>query len=88
MSSVVVAWYRASSHSFFCTFGELRFTNKVRHMTSFGERRYIEKDTSFVPALCLATVREITADRERCGTQKAPFTEIICFSINPNIWCS
>ena len=70
MSSVVVSWYLASSHSFICTFGEFRFTYKVRHMLSSGERKYIEKDTSSVPALCVATVREITADRERFGTSK------------------
>ena len=88
MSSVVVAWYRASSHSFICTFGEFRFTYKVRHMTLSCERKYIEKDTSSVPALCVATVREVTADRERSGTPKAQFTETLYFYINPNVWCS
>jgi hypothetical protein len=88
MSSVVVSWYRTSSHSFICTFGEFRFTNKVRHMTSSGERRYIEKDTSSVPALRVATVREFTADRERYGMPIVQFTETLCFYINLNVWCS
>jgi len=76
------------SHRFICTFGEFRFTSKMWHMTSSGERRYIEKDTSSVPALRVSTVREFTVDRERYGMPKVQFTETLYFYINPNVWYS
>ena len=33
-------------------------------------------------------LREITTGRERYGTLKVQFTEIIYFHINSNVWCS